>query len=66
MPFLNMDLHERFRRDVGDTTVAAEEKDVGSGDDTGTVATDIAAATDKPSALDNLQNKIMAEINSCK
>lgn len=64
MPVLNMDPFDRFRRDVADSTAPAEKS---AGDqDTGTVATDIAGSTAKPSALDNLQNKIMAEINSCK
>lgn len=57
-----MDPFDRFRRDVADSTAPAEKS---AGDqDTGTVATDIAGSTAKPSALDNLQNKIMAEINS--
>ncbi|XP_052089981.1 synaptotagmin-1-like isoform X1 [Mytilus californianus] len=61
MPVLNMDPFYRYRRDVGESTSPSAGN--GSGG-SGTVATDVAGSTAKPSAMDNLKNKIMDEINS--
>ncbi|XP_063402531.1 synaptotagmin-1-like isoform X1 [Mytilus trossulus] len=56
-----MDSIYRYRRDVGESTSPSAGN--GSGG-SGTVATDVAGSTAKPSAIDNLKNKIMDEINS--
>lgn len=56
-----MDSIYRYRRDVGESTSPSAGN--GSGG-SGTMANDVAASTAKPSAMDNLKNKIMDEINS--
>ncbi|XP_076079614.1 synaptotagmin-1-like isoform X2 [Mytilus galloprovincialis] len=56
-----MDSIYRYRRDVGESTSPSAGN--GSGG-SGTMANDVAASTTKPSAMDNLKNKIMDEINS--
>lgn len=61
MPVLNMDPFYRYRRDVGESTSPSAGN---GGGGSGTVATDVAGSTAKPSAMDNLKNKIMDEINS--
>lgn len=56
-----MDPFYRYRRDVGESTSPSAGN---GGGGSGTVATDVAGSTAKPSAMDNLKNKIMDEINS--
>jgi hypothetical protein len=60
MPLLNMDSYHRNRRDVDDSTVP------NSGGGSSPIALDMSSSTARPSAIQNLQNKIMDEINACK
>lgn len=55
-----MDSYYRNRRDVDDSTVP------NSGGGSSPIALDTSSSTAKPSAIQNLQNKIMDEINACK
>ena len=58
MPLLNMDSYHRNRRDVDDSTVP------NSGGGSSPIALDMSSSTARPSAIQNLQNKIMDEINA--
>ena len=60
MPLLNMDSYHRNRRDVDDSTVP------NSGGGSSPIALEESITTAGPSAIQNLQNKIMDEINACK